>query len=97
MSNLRKALLKTTTASCDTLWTDADDMIRSACAEAASLGQGSVIFDRNQARQIIQNSSILPNTTTYETITGHLRAYCIQNDLIFQRLSNDQVEVIWSY
>lgn len=97
MSDLRKELLKTTKASCDTLWTDADDMIRSACDEAASLGQGSVIFDRNQARQIIQNSSILPSTTTYKTFTGHLRAYCIQNDLIFQRLSDDRAEVIWSY
>lgn len=97
MSNLRKELLKTTTASCDTLWTDTDDMIRSACDEAASLGQGSVIFNQDQAQQIIRSSSILPNTTTYETFTGHLRAYCVQNDLIFQKLSNDQAEVIWSY
>lgn len=97
MSDLRKKLLKSTTASCDTLWTDADELIDSVCTEAASLGRGSAIFDRDQAQQIIQNSNILPDTTTYETFAGHLRAYCIQNNLIYQRLSNDQVEVIWSY
>lgn len=97
MSDLRKELLKTTTASCDTLWTDADELIDSACTEAASHGRGSVIFDQDQAQQIIQNSSILPDTTTYKTFTGHLRAYCVQNDLIFQRLSDDRAEIIWSY
>lgn len=97
MSNLRKELLRATIASCDTLWTDADESIDSACAEAASLGQGSIIFDQDRAQQIIRNSSILPDTTTYETFAGHLRAYCIQHDLIFQRLANDRVEVIWSY
>lgn len=97
MSDLRKELLKTTAASCDTLWTDADELINSTCTEAASLGQGSTVFDQERAQQIIRSSSILPDTTTYETFTGHLRAYCTQNDLIFQRLSNNQVEIVWSY
>lgn len=97
MFGLRKELLKTTMASYHTLWADANELIDNACTEAASLGQGSVIFDKDQAQQIIRNSSILPDTTTYETFTGHLRAYCVQNDLIFQRLDADRVEIIWSY
>lgn len=97
MSDLRKELLKTTKASCDTFWIDADELICKACNEAASLGQGSATFNQELAQQIIRNSSILPNTTTYTVFAGHLRAYCIQNDLVFQRLSDGQVEVIWSY